>query len=65
MGRGTRKQTKHKHEPNLNLKTKYDLNARFFKLQKYFFLKKKDLLLYRNGKMPYYKSALRFYSTDF
>lgn len=40
MGRGTRKQTKHEHEPNLNLKTKYDLNARFFKLQKYFFLKK-------------------------
>lgn len=55
------KQTRHKQTKSY-LKRKYDINVRFLKLQKYFL---KGLFLYRNRKMPYYKNALRFYSTDF
>ena len=44
-GGETSKTNKTQTQTKPYLRTKYDLNARFLKLQKYFF---KDLLLYRN-----------------
>lgn len=44
------------------LKTKYDLNARFLKLQKYLF---KKICFYTEIEGCHIMSALRFYSTDF